>query len=242
LVVLVTITVSNRWRRHLKPLVLVTVAVLLLGLSVWRTQQNLKKASQRAVIIDPLHNVTTDLNFTGEACELLLSNGYKVDTLIGDDVTVEALKQISGYDLVILRVHSGVFDEGIWFFTCEEFDGSKYVLEQLSGEVHIATCPSDPRLLFAVGSRFVAHYLGELDGSLIVLMGCDGLSENDLSEAFVEGGAVGVVGWDGPVTLDASDMAVLGFLELYLSGVDVDDAVGGVSGDVFNASLVFYGG
>ena len=237
-----TIIVSNRWKRHIKPLILVTVAVLLLGLSVWRTQQRLNAAQPRAIIIDPLHNVTTDLNFTEEANELLLSNDYKVDTLIGDDVTVEALKQISGYELVVLRVHSGVFDEGVWFFTCEEFDGSKYVLEQLSGEVHIATCPSDPRLLFVVGSRFVAHYMGELDGSLIVLMGCDGLSECDLGEAFVGGGAVGVVGWDGPVTLDASDVAVLCFLELYLGGVGVGDAVGVVSGDVFNASLVLFVG
>ena len=232
----------NKWKHHLKPLILVTVALLLLGLSVWRTQQRLTATSPRAVIIDPLHDITTDLNFTREAIDLLLTHGYRVDTVIGDDVTVEALKQISGYDLVVLRVHSGVFDEGVWFFTCEEFDGSKYVLEQLSGEVHIATCPSDPRLLFAVGSRFVAHYWGELDGSLVVLMGCDGLSESDLGEAFVGGGAFGVVGWDGPVTLDASDVAVLDFLELYLSGVDVGDAVGVVSGDVFNASLVFYPG
>jgi len=237
-----TINVPNKWKLHLKPLILVTVALLLLGLSVWRTQQRLTATSPRAVIIDPLHNITTDLNFTGKACDLLVFNGYRVDTVISDDVTVEALKQISGYDLVVLRVHSGVFDEGVWFFTCEEFDGSKYVLEQLSGEVHIATCPSDPQLLFAVGSRFVAHYLGELDGSLVVLMGCDDLSESDLGEAFVNGGAVGVVGWDGPVTLDASDVAVLGFLELYLNGVDVVDAVGVESGDVFNASLVFYPG
>jgi hypothetical protein len=181
------------------------------------------------------------MNFTKEASDLLLSHGYNVDTIIGDKVTVEALMQISGYDLIVLRAHSGVFDEGIWFFTCEEFDGSKYVLEQLAGEAHIATCPSDPRLLFAVGSRFVTHYLRELDGSLVVLMGCDGLTETDLAEAFVGGGAVGVVGWDGPVTLDASDEVVLGFLGLYLGGVGVGDAVGVVSGDVFNVSLVFYG-
>ncbi|MCW4013951.1 MAG: hypothetical protein NWF07_13335 [Candidatus Bathyarchaeota archaeon] len=233
---------SNRWKRHLKPLILVTLAVFLLGLSVWRTQQRLNATQPRAIIIDPLHNIPTELNFTEKASELLLSNGYKVNTIIGDEVTVEALKQVSDHELVVLRVHSGIFDEGVWFFTCEEFDGSKYVLEQLSGEVHIATCPSDPRLLFAVGSRFVAHYLRELDGSLVVLMGCDGLSESDLAGAFVESGAVGVVGWDGPVTLDASDEAVLGFLELYLGGVDVGDVVDVVSGDVFNASLVFYGG
>ncbi len=224
---------------RLKPLALIAVAIILLGLSVWRTQQHINKAQPRACIVDALSEMPTELNFTDEAIELFESNGYRVDTIRGEDVTVEALMGLQGYDVVVFRVHSGVFDEGVWFFTGEEFEGSKYVLEQLSGEVHIASCPSSEELLFAVGSRFVAHYLSGLDGSLVVLMGCDGLTYTGLADAFVDVGAVGVVGWDGAVTLDASDTVVLGFLGDYLDGVEF---VEGVSGDVFNVSLLFYGG
>lgn len=214
----VTFYVYFRKASHIKTLALVTVAIILLGVSVYRTQQRITTASPKALFIDPLNDIPTEMNFTKQARTLFESHGYKVHTLVGDEVTVESLKQISGYDIVVFRVHSGIFEDDVWFFTCEEFDGSKYVLEQLSGEVHIATCPSDPRLLFSVGSRFVEHYLVGLDGSLVVLMGCDGLTHTGLAEAFIGSGATGVVGWDGPVTLDASDEAVLGFLESYLGG------------------------
>ena len=223
---------------RLKPLVLVAIAIILLGFSVWRTQQRIEQTHPRACIIDALSELPTDTDFTEEATQLLQSNGYKVTTIEGEEVTVEALAGLQGYDVVVFRVHSGVFEDDIWFFTGEPFDGSKYVLEQLSGEVHIATCPSSDGLLFAVGSRFVEHYLVGLDGSLVVLMGCDGLTGTDLGESFIDVGAVGVVGWDGPVTIDASDRVVLGFLGGYLGG---GAFVGGVSGDVFNVSLVFFG-
>jgi len=218
---------NSKGMRHIKQLALIAVIVMLLGASVWRKQQQITAQNPKACLIDALDSVQTRHNFTEKAAKLLKAHGYRTKIYTGDQVTVDLLKQLEGYDIIILRTHSGVFDGGVWLFTGEEFDSSKHVLDQLAGEVHLSKCPGDPRLLFAVGSRFFEHYIEDVDGGLVVLMGCDGLKEHDLASTFVGLGAVGVLGWDGGVSLDDSDYAVLCFLEAYLEGGGVEEVVSG---------------
>jgi len=156
-----------------------------------------------------------------------------VDVYRGPEVTVDRLRSLAGYRVVVMRLHSGVFEGGVWLFTGEEYDNTRYVLEQLSGEVHLSRNPNDPRLMFAVGSRFLRHHLGGLGGCLVVLMGCDGLAAEDLAEALRASGAAAVVGWGGPVRLGETDGVALALFRHVLDGLllgeDVDVAAG-VSG------------
>jgi hypothetical protein len=234
--------VSNKKNRHIKTLAIIVISITLLGISVWNTQRKISSSTSKACIINPLSEATYSLNFTQEATSLLHDKGYKVDIYTDEEVTVQQLKNIKKYDLILLRVHSGVFEDTVWFFTGEEYDGSKYVLEQLAGEVHVARCPSDPELLFAVGSKYVRHYLSEsLDGCLVILMGCDGLTGDDLASSFIDCGASGFIAWDGPVSLHHSDEAVLGFLELYLEGFSVEECLSLIeSDDVYDSYLCYY--
>jgi len=186
--------------------------------------------------------------FTSSAVELFESAGYEVDVLRGESVSVESIKGISGgYTVVVLRVHSSIYRERVWFFTGERYRQGRYVLEQLLDEVHPARPTTESEFLFAVGADFVLRFLEDgFDGALIVVMGCDGLSSQDLAMAFTENGAVAYVSWDGPVSLEHTDEATLALLRgLVVGGMCLGDAVsyslGLVGPDpVYSSSLCFF--
>jgi hypothetical protein len=215
--------------------------VILSAASAYLKQRELREAQPRAIILDAL-NVTGDQDFTGRCTLLLESHGYRVDAYQGPQVTVDRFRGMRGYKVVLLRVHSGVFEGGAWLFTGEEYDGSKYVMEQLSNEVHMSRNPNDSRLMFALGSRFVERYLGGgLTGCLVVFMGCDALRVDNLASAFCSAGASATVGWDGPVNLSDTDEAVMSLLETLLGGASLGEAVAGVQRDG-GSELVYYPG
>ena len=69
--------------------------------------------------------------------------------------TVESIRNPRPVALIIYRVHSSVFNEGVWFFTGEPYSNSAYVLEQLANEVHIGRTSREVIYTFAGGARFV---------------------------------------------------------------------------------------
>ena len=177
-------------------------------------------------IIDPLSPDTWG-EFTSSCTQRFQSVGYGVDVMTGPSVSVDYLKTLKrDYSVIIFRVHSGVFEDSVWFFTGEAYDSGKHVLEQLANEVHIARTSSEAELLFAVGSRFVRRFMeGGLEDSLVVLMGCDGLASPELAEAFLEAGAAAYVSWDGPVSLAHTDKATLALIDGIVEGMTLEGAI-----------------
>jgi len=131
----------------------------------------------------------------------------------------------SGYNTIILRVHSGLFENQVWFFIAEPYDNTKHIMEQLSGEVHIGRTSQGETPVFAIGAPFIKKYVvNSLENTLVLLMGCNRLSSNDLAEAFLESGASTYISWDGPVTLENTDFASLKFIEYILEGYTPEEA------------------
>jgi len=161
----------------------------------------------KVAYIDPLHAESP--GFYDDVNALFSGDRYVFDPTLGEAVTVEHLRRIPiGYDLIIFRVHSTVNDDMVWFFTGEEYSPDKFVLEQLVDEVHPARPSLGSKRLFAVGADFVNHFMVDrFQGSMILMMGCDGIRSTDLAEAFIDNGAELYVSWDGPVTLEHTDLA-----------------------------------
>ena len=196
--------------------------------------------ARKALIYDALYETQTGANFTDSLEDTLAGRGFKVEAYRGEEATVNRLQSLKGdYSLMVFRVHSGVFDEEVWLFTGEEFDASKHVGMQLGNEVHMARSPNDQRLFFAVGPRFVESRMGGVSPGLVVLMGCDGLGDEELAAAFVDAGADAVVGWEGAVSLSCSDEAVLVLIRGMLDGGSLGEAVSSCS-RVQGVSLFFY--
>jgi len=200
---------------------------------------------RRAVIIDPLY--TADPGCHDEMASLLEGRGYRVDSFRGEEVTVERLRKMGAYRVVVLRVHSTCNHGMVWLFTGEKYSPDKYVLEQLADEVHKARPSLEEEHVFAVGSDFVRHFMEDrFSGALVVLMGCDGLTGTDLAEAFVEEGASAYVSWDGPVSLEHTDEAFLRLLEaMTVQRLTLGEAVGYANDLVgadpnYNSTIAFY--
>ena len=82
----------------------------------------------KVAYIDPLYAESP--GFYEDVDTLFSADRYVFEPTLGDAVTVEHLRRIpKGYDLIILRVHSTVNEDMVWFFTGEEYSQDKYVLE-----------------------------------------------------------------------------------------------------------------
>ena len=83
---------------------------------------------------------------------------------------------------------------------------------------------------FVIGYRFVDQLMvGEFPDSVIVLAGCDTMSNGLLSQSLIDRGASVVVGWDKTLLSTQNDSVTLAFLEKVLvNGEEVTEAVSSV--------------
>ena len=192
---------------------------------MWFTQKTIERTTLRVIVYDQLIDVPSEMDFIDEA--LAICEGrLMMDYLAGEEVDVDTLKLGPGSSaLAVFRVHSGVFDNRTWLFTGEGYSESGHVMDQVRGVVHIARCSSTSELLFAVGPEFIHEYWRNLDGCVILLMGCESMDDTGLADVMVSRGASAVVGWKGLVSIDESDMATLRLLEALISGSSVGEGV-----------------
>ena len=192
---------------------------------MWFTQKTIERTTLRVIVYDQLIDVPSEMDFIDEA--LAICEGrLMMDYLAGEEVDVDTLKLGPGSSaLAVFRVHSGVFDNRAWLFTGEGYSESGHVMDQVRGVVHIARCSSTSELLFAVGPEFIHEYWRNLNGCVILLMGCESMDDTGLADVMVDHGASAVVGWRGPVSIDESDMVSLRLLEALISGSSVGEAV-----------------
>ena len=216
-------------------------SIILLGASVWSTQKTVKRTAKSAIVYDQLIDVPSVVDFKGKALEIF-EEEIKMNYLSRDSVDVNTLRLGPKQSvLAVFRVHSGVFDNQSWLITGEEFSESWHVMDQIRGLVHIARCSSTSELVFAIGPEFIREYWRNLDGCVILLMGCETMDDTWLADEMVDRGASAVVGWKGPVSIDESDEAALMLLEALLSGSSIGEAVEQVEGELrLEGRLVFH--
>jgi hypothetical protein len=194
------------------------------------------RTSFKAALIDGLSDAGGDEGFAGSVNKTLQEAGFSVDVYQGREVTVDLLEEFAcGYRLVIFRVHSALSDDKeLFLFTAEPYSNVKYSQEQYSGLVRKAYATENSQPVFAVNWGFVKRLMtGEFNGTLVVMMGCDGTKDPLITWEFFAQGAVGYVGWNGPVLLSHSDKAILCLIQdLYVDGQSLRDAVADTNSQV----------
>ena len=192
-------------------------------------QNQLDDGLLNAALVDALYSRSPNLNFTASLRETLQQESFKVDVYQGEDVTVDFLEKFAcGYELIILRMHSALSNNNeLYLFTAEPYSAGKYVQEQYLRLVKEAYPTEDSQSVFAVNWGFVKRLMtGKFNGTLVVVMGCDGADDPWMAEEFMNQGAVGYVGWNGSVLLSHSDKAVLNLVQaLYVDKLSLEDAV-----------------
>jgi hypothetical protein len=181
-----------------------------------------------AAIVDALSELNPDPSFEQTAIGYLTAAGMYVDVYNSSTVSVEFMKSFpAGYDLILFRVHSGTGTHGVFYFTSEQYDESKYQPEQYRGELEPARDYEGHPEVFSFGAKFVDAYLHRrFEDAIIVGMGCFGVgtshgmdeepqpgsgaqTDSNMADAFVRQGALAVIGWDRLVSLSFSDNASL---------------------------------
>lgn len=189
-----------------------------------------------AIIVDQLDLTVPNPEFVADVTELLERDGYSVDYVGGDDVTVDFYRTLpkGDYDLVILRVHSTAEvsrgDDSVTsvsLFTGQSYSETLYYEEQLRGAVGFAQYTEDSPKLFGVTAEFVRNDMeGRFDDTVVLMMGCQGFINAEGAEAFSEKGARTFIGWDGLVSADHTDEATRLLLRHLISdGAGSRDAV-----------------
>jgi hypothetical protein len=224
------------------------ISFLAAAVACWRVAD--VEDDLNAVIVDQL--ATTDPNpaFVSDATKELELSGYEVEYVAAGEVTVDFYRNLGeqGYELIILRSHStGSLEfrltsvgsgapetatrtlRTVQLFTNEPYSADEHVSNQLALDLTRVRYEAGRKegLFFGITPRFVSNVMrGNFHGSVVLLMGCDGLSSNDLAAAFIGRGAESFVGWNGEVTARHTDRASLSLVRrLAQSGSDVEQAV-----------------
>ena len=240
---------SARWRLAAAGLAAIAIAATVgITAAVLITRSTAPESSNKtAVIVDQLQLTQPNPDFVSQTRDLLARAGYTVDYVPGDRVTVDFYRTLPDrhYDLVILRVHAGITTEVdaqsgektgkeyVSLFTGEPYSASKYAQEQLD-RLGKATYYEGADPLFGIGPEFIEKSMeGNFQGSLVIMMGCDGLRSQKTAEAFLRKGASAFVSWSKPVSAQHTDAATERLLEhLLIEKQPVQDAVAKTSAEL----------
>jgi len=210
------------------------VFVLIVALSVYFTYQFLNPSQNqirslssglRAAIVDQVSLTFPNQTFIETATKMLEQANYSVDYYSGEKVTVNFFRNLSaqGYGLIVLRIHSSAASiEGKEFvetpvslFTCESYSTNKYVWEQLNEQLVIGSYSMpQPPYYFGITPKFVTSSMnGRFQKTTVLMMGCEGLDNAEMAEAFTEKGAKTYVSWNGSVSESYADQATIQLLQ-----------------------------
>jgi len=219
--------------------VAVAILVIIFFISVFLINSMLNQSSTsqitttsasepKAAIVDQLSLTSPNQTFIEKATKILEQAGYKVDYYPGEKVTVEFYRNLPthGYKIIILRVHSsatllGGTEGPTVLFSSERFNPSKYVYEQRTDQLWRVVYSAEEReegiVYFGVTPLFVMESMkGKFENAVIVMMGCEGLDNPLMAEAFVNKGAKVYIGWNQKVSASYTDLATTHFLKHFL--------------------------
>lgn len=228
----------GRWKR-VAVLLAGAMAILLVVASAFLIIPRLGgQSGSRAAIVDQLSLTFPNPDFVEAATETLEEAGYTVDYYPGEEVTVELYRRLPahGYDVVILRVHSGrlrardgTLTDDVILFTGEPFRWGRYDEEGRARVLAIARYfeTDSPSRFFGLQAKFIESRMkGSFDGATVILMGCDGVRSSTMAEAFIRKGASAFISWDGLVSADHTDKATEHVLRhLLIDGLGTQEAV-----------------
>ncbi len=190
-------------------------------------QETSSTSEPKAAIVNQLSLTYPNQTFVQTATNTLAQAGYTTDYYPGEKVTVEFYRNLPthGYKIVVLRTHSALVSTDkppVTLFTSEPYSQTAYVYEQLRDQVGWVTyrferdTPKEPTY-FGISPLFVKDSMnGDFQDSVIVMMGCNGLTYTDMAKAFIERGAIAYVGWKDAVLASHTDSATAHLLQHFL--------------------------
>jgi len=191
--------------------------------------------SPKIAIVDQLSTQWPNQSFNQTIQTILNQTGLKVDYYPSEAVTVDFYRDLPkhNYKLIIFRAHSSGTSavsgtpSFVVFFTSELFNSYAHVPEQTDMRVVMVMFPHVEARYFGVTPLFVKDSMeGRFNDTLIVAMGCEGLTNTSMAEAFIQKGAKAYISWNGSVSSSHTDEATVSLLtHLITEKQTVEEAV-----------------
>lgn len=208
-------------RKHRLTLIGVALTVLLIAVTwaVLRSeQQNADQTSSSdAALVDQLSSSYPNGTFYFAANSMFHSNGWLLHYYAGMQISdnVDFYRSLPSYafKIIILRAHTALAsDTGeLAIFTNEEWSDAKatttYLVDIMDGRLARVRVTVNSTAYFGITPNFVKALNGNFQNAIILVMGCDGLANGKMAEAFIEKGAKAYIGWNGLVSADYTDSA-----------------------------------
>ncbi|MDH5770954.1 MAG: hypothetical protein OEZ25_06680 [Candidatus Bathyarchaeota archaeon] len=211
----------------------------------------------KAAIVDQLSPTLPNQTFIDTAASILVNANYTVDYFSGEKVTVEFYRNLPAYNyaLIILRVHSAAaalqgkeyVEAPVCFFTSEPYSQYEHVPQQLDDQLVIASYSMpQPPYYFGIMPKFVTSSMnGRFRNTTVIMMGCEGLNNTKMAEAFIQKGAKAYIGWKGAVSASHTDTATTRLLqhlitEKQTTNQAIDNTMKEVGPDPSYKSLLIY--
>jgi hypothetical protein len=238
-------------RRLLVALVL-AIALSGFALTAWPSQSlhslfQMGQPSSKAALIDSLSLSDPDPPFVSNLTRTFSSAGIALDYYGPSQVTVGLFRNLpsQGYRMIIIRSHTATFfgvPTSLAIVTSEPYTKSKYVYEQLVGQIAPAVVRPG-NTYFAITPSFVRDAMqGNFWGSVIIQMGCSTLQgHHAIATAFMVKGASAFVGWDDSVGSSYTDLTTKNFVSSLVHGHVIGEAVASAGGPdpTYNGRLSF---
>jgi hypothetical protein len=166
-----------------------------------------------AVIIDQAALTSPNPPLIASIKNMVRNSGYETDHYQAEEVTVNLYRSLPkhNYRLIIIRTHSGV---GV-ICTGEKYEETKYVSEQLTGQLERVFLSGGS--YFAITTSFILTLNGRFKDSVVLMMGCAGLSSVSIAEAFISKGAKVYISWKQSVSTIYNDDATMILLTALLA-------------------------
>jgi hypothetical protein len=186
-------------------------------------------STPKAAIIDQLSLLDPNPELITRATQLLEASGFSVDLWQGEDVNIDFLKNLPGYNykLIFFRAHLGIQclvnvndpsdiipKKITGLFTGEIYSPIKHGNDQMRRLVYEGVMDDKYPSVFSLGSAFVEEGMKDnFHDTMIIMMGCASFYNDDMAKAFIDRGASVYIGWNATVTLDYLDKATVKLLE-----------------------------
>jgi hypothetical protein len=176
-----------------------------------------------ATIIDQLSSTYQNSTFWSNANSAFHENGwtmyYYAGSTLSDNIDFYRSLPQRGFRIIILRAHTALQKETgtLAIFTSEEWDDGKastaYLTDAMNDRIARVRVTVNSTAYFGITPNFISAMNGDFRNTIIIMMGCDGLTNTKMAEAFINKGAKAYIGWTGPVSSDHTDAATQRLLE-----------------------------
>jgi hypothetical protein len=193
-----------------------------------RSQLNGDPSSGRALVLEPF---ATDQIGTHDAdleINVLRANGFQIDYLADQDVTVAEMANLWKYNVIYMHTHAGVNQWGYGVIaTGQVADNDPSVTPLLqNGSVMVTGVDGSSQLYYGILGPYVEQYEGQFPAnSLFYLDTCDLGHADKMWDDFSAKGVGALVTWDGHSELRDETAAAQAFFAAMGGGNTVLDAL-----------------